>query len=122
MMSKSIVCRACGIQAVRSQIDGKPWLEINSVDFSDLCAEPIVARAPFRCPHILLAAVSVGLVGTDGSMIDQSWSEHAHTDRTGAGHSDTARSALNAADARRLGTRVCRVDPSGPRVRKPRAA
>jgi hypothetical protein len=75
MLPKTIRCTACGIEVTRVQVEGKPSLEIDAIEFNESCVEPSVAREPFRCPSILSAAINAGLVGRDGLWIGQLQSE-----------------------------------------------
>jgi hypothetical protein len=63
---KTIVCPICGLDATRVHIDGKPWLEVNAIAFGNSCSEQSLAPEPFRCSHMLSAAIDAGLVGRDG--------------------------------------------------------
>jgi hypothetical protein len=66
MSPKKIVCPLCDLEATRVHIEGKPWLEVCAIAFAQSCTEPSLAPEPFRCPHMLSAAMDAGLVGRDG--------------------------------------------------------
>jgi hypothetical protein len=70
MLPRKIVCAACGIEASRIHIQGKPRLEVEAIMFHRSCIERADSSDPFSCPHMLNAAMDASLVGIDGSLIE----------------------------------------------------
>lgn len=70
MLPRRIVCAACGIEASRIHIQGKPRLEVEAATFHRSCVERADLLDPFSCPHMLNAAIDASLVEVDGSLIE----------------------------------------------------
>jgi hypothetical protein len=71
MSPKKIVCAACGVEATRAYVDGKPSLDLDDGAFERYCVgRRIEPDDPFRCPNMLSAAIDASLVGNDGRWIE----------------------------------------------------
>jgi transcriptional regulator with XRE-family HTH domain len=64
---RTATCPICGLVAWRIILDGRPSLKFHIDELEQRCVEPSLAPEPFRCPHLLSAAMDEGWLEKNGA-------------------------------------------------------
>ena len=66
-MKKTIICPHCLLAAEKIILDDEPSLRFDIAELEQCCIEPSRAPEPFRCPHLISAAMGAGWITRSGA-------------------------------------------------------